>query len=261
MPSQAYADNHPSAPLTQKLQKSRADFDSKTGKATERFGPTRRHLSLSDKGREGSQKEAQNKLARLQNSAPKLAENLKKGKKRAVAQLAFRMFSQVDLMTDWLFILLGSFAFLKDLFDIVFAAAGAGSAWLNGVPVVGTIANVSMIAIGMTFTFVGNLMFLILTVTVLVLAGSSFKNRGFAKYIIGIAMEFIAEALPGISWLPWTVIYVFILYLCVLYDRAFVSEEQSRQTSAEQESEESEETRNIPASGTATDGYQNRLAA
>jgi hypothetical protein len=253
MPSQDLATDK-KAPLTDRLRQAQSSYVSGTGKAAEKFGPTPRHLSLSDKGREGSQKEVQNKLARLQNSAPKLAENLKKGKKRAVAQLAFRMFSQVDFATDWLFILLGSFAFLKDIFDIVFAAAGTSTSLIPGV-------NAAMVAIGMTITFVGDLMFLSLTVTVLVLAGSNLKNRGFAKYILGIAMEFIAEALPGISLLPWTVIYVFILYLCVLYDRAFVSEEQRQQTIAKQESGESEEHQNIPASGTAADGYQDRLAA
>ena len=82
-----------------------------------------------------------------------------------------------------------------------------------------------------------------------------------AKYFIGIAMEFIAEALPGISWLPWTVIYVFILYLCVLYDRAYGRQaEQKESATKQQEDPEQPANENIPASGTA-DGYANQQAA
>jgi len=191
----------------------------------------RKSFQQSDKGKENAQKEMQNKLRSLQKSAPKLASDLAKGKKRAIAKFFGNLFRQIDWTIDWLFILLASFGLLKDIFDIAFAALGA-------VPVVGTAGS----AIGMVVSFVGDMFFLILVVTVLVLVGSSFKNRGLAKYFIGIAMEFIAEALPGISWLPWTVIYVFILYLCVLYDRAY-----GRQA----EQAESEQTGNAPSAGAA----------
>jgi hypothetical protein len=166
----------------------------------------------SPKEKEAGKNHYEKNLKNLQRNAPKLAVGLAKGKKRAIAKFAGNLFRQIDWSIDWLFILLASFGLLKDIFDIAFAALGA-------VPVLGTAGA----AVGIIVSFVGDLMFLILVVTVLILVGSSLKNRGMAKYFIGIAMEFIAEALPGISWLPWTFVYVFILYGCVLYDRAYGS--------------------------------------
>lgn len=193
-----------------RLERARIAYAAGAAMAAEKFGPTPRHLAQSEKAKAKSEKAVQRKLNRLQNASPKLAAGLATGKKMAVAAFAGRLFMQIDLATDWLFILLASFALLKDIMDIAFAALGA-------VPVLGTAGA----AVGIVVSFVGDMFFLILVVTVLVLVGGSLKNRGMAKYFIGIAMEFIAEALPGISWLPWTVIYVFILYLCVLYDRAY----------------------------------------
>lgn len=168
-----------------------------------------------------------------------MAAGLAAGKKSALKALAGGLLRQIDWTVDWMFILLASFGLLKDIFDIVFAALGA-------IPVVGIAGT----AIGIIISFVGNLMFLILVVTVLVLVGSSLKNRGLAKYYIGVAIEFIAEALPGISWLPWTVVYVMVLYLFVLYDRAY--QDQGAQTASI----------NIPSSGAADNYYKNkRLAA
>ncbi|MFH0930205.1 MAG: hypothetical protein V1814_03060 [Candidatus Moraniibacteriota bacterium] len=166
------------------------------------------------------QKEMQRKLSRLQKNAPKMAAGLAAGKKGALKAFGGGLLRQVDWSVDWLFLLLFSFGLLKDIFDIVFAALGA-------VPVVG----IAGAAVGIIVSFVGNLLFLILVVTVLVLVGGSLKNRGLAKYFLGVAMEFVAEALPGISLLPWTVIYVFILYLCVLYDR-MMNESESKQATA-----------------------------
>ena len=186
-----------------------------------------------------SEKHHERNLKNLQRSSPKLAADFAKGKKSAIIKFAGNLLKKIDWSTDWLFILLGSFGLLKDLFDIAFAALGA-------LPVIG----IAGVAIGVIVSFVGNLMFLILTVTVLVLVGSSFKNRGLAKYYIGTAMEFIAEALPGISWLPWTPVYVLVLYLFVLYDRAY--QDQGEQAAG----------MNIPASGVADSYYENkRLAA
>lgn len=185
------------------------------------------------------QKQMQRKLQNLQKKSPGLAKALAAKKPSALVGLAKNLRRQVDLRYDWLFILLFSFGLLKDIFDIAFAALGA-------VPVVGIAGT----AIGIIVSFVGNLMFLILTVTVLILVGSSLKNRGPAKYFISTAMEFIAEALPGISWLPWTPVYVMVLYLFVLYDRAY--QDQGAQTA----------TINIPSSGAADGYYENkRLAA
>lgn len=270
MPSQDYsgtADNYNDAPSRMdRLNQARSAYAGGAGKAAEKFGPTPRHLALSDKGKMGAEKEMQRKLSSLQRNAPKTAAGLAKGKKMAVAKFAGSLLSQIDWTVDWLFILLGSFALLKDIFDIVFAAAGtAGSGiWsvlVGWIPLAGPAlagaGDITMAAIGITISFTGDLMFLILTVTVLVLVGSSLKNRGMAKYFIGIAMEFIAEALPGISWLPWTFVYVFILYFCVLYDRAYGTAAQAEQT---EQVEQTSTNENIPASG-AADGYGDRLAA
>jgi|GEM_PF-1146472 len=228
------------APLAERLRDARGRYDSGTGKAPKKYygsQGTPKHLALSEKEKGASQKEMQNKLSSLQRTAPKTLAGIKKGKKRAIAGFVFRLFAQIDITTDWLFILLFSFAFLKDIFDIVFAAVTASG---SSIPIINFLTGPVAGAIGMTISFVGDLMFLCLTVTVLVLIGSSLKNRGMAKYFIGIAMEFIAEALPGISWLPWTVIYVMILYGCVLYDRAY-----GRQA---EQATESGETENEPAS-------------
>lgn len=185
------------------------------------------------------QKLIRRKLQNLQKKSPGLAKALAAKKPSALVGLAKNLRRQVDLGHDWLFILLFSFGLLKDIFDITFAALGA-------IPVVGIAGT----AIGIIVSFVGNLMFLILTVTVLVLVGSSIKNRGPAKYFVGTAMEFIAEALPGISWLPWTPVYVMVLYLFVLYDRAY--QDQGAQSASI----------NIPSSGAADNYYEDkRLAA
>jgi hypothetical protein len=159
----------------------------------------------------------QRSLKQLRKKAPVLAMNVAKGKPKALKAFFGSLYRQIDWSVDWLFILLASFGLLKDLFDIAFAALGA-------VPVIG----VAGAAVGIIISFVGDLMFLILVVTVLVLVGGSLKNRGMAKYFIGMAMEFVAEALPGISLLPWTVIYVFILWFCVLYDRALSGSEKEK---------------------------------
>jgi hypothetical protein len=228
-------DSAPATPKWNRARSAHSAYADGTGKAADRFGQVPKHLALSEKGKDKAGKEMQNKLSRLQRSAPKTAAGLAKGKKSSIAGFALRLLAQIDLTTDWLFLLLFSFGLLKDIFDIVFAAAGtAASSWIPGL-------NVATAAIGMTISFVGDLLFLVLVATVLVLVGSSFKNRGMAKYLLGVAMEFIAEALPGISWLPWTVVYVFILYLCVLYDRAFrAPAEQPESTSqAEENTEES----------------------
>jgi len=198
--------------------------------------------------KEASEKLYKSKLKKLQKSAPKLAAGLAAGKMSAIRAFFGGLFRQIDIATDWLFLILFSFAFLKDIFDIAFASLGA-------IPVLGTAGA----AVGIIVSFVGDFLFLILVVTVLVLVGSSIKNRGLAKYFISAAMEFIAEALPGISWLPWTVIYVFILYLCVLYDRAYGRQAEEAESSNETETENA----SIPSSDIVADGYSadERLAA
>jgi hypothetical protein len=226
-------------------------YASGEGKAPEKYfgekGMTR-HLALSERGKERQGKEMHRQLSRLQKNAPTLAANLAKGKKSALTAFAGGLLGKIDWSKDWLFFLLLTFAALKDLFDIAFAGAAAGVTGLVGwVPIAGQAATATMAAIGMTMTFVGDMMFLMLTVTVLVLAGEKIMNRGFAKYILGIAMEFIAEALPGISLLPWTVLYVVILYVCVLYDRKMNAIE------AQQSSQPESSASDVPAYAAADD--------
>lgn len=192
------------------------------------------------------QKEAQRKLSNLQKNAPKLAENLAKGKPSALVGLAGNMLRKIDWSQDWMFIpMLASFALLKDLFDIAFAAVGTATSLI---PVLGQ----ATVAVGMIVTFVGEIFLLILTVVVLVLTDSSLKNRGMAKYFIAIPIAFISEALPGIGWLPLAFLEVFILYGFVLYDRAF-------QEPAEQA--ESDENTEAPAYAAADSYYENEKAA
>lgn len=147
-------------------------------------------------------------LKRLQRKAPLVGAAVAIAKKGGLFGFARGLSRQVDMSTDWLFLILGSFGLLKDIVDIIFTGLGA-------IPIVG----IAGAAVGFIMSFVDNILFLTLTVTILVLSGSSIKNRGAAKYFLSTALEFIFEALPGISLLPGTVVYVFILYLCVLYDR------------------------------------------
>jgi hypothetical protein len=235
MPSQDYKANNDTFDIGG-IKKAHSRYADGAGKAPEKFFPQTgkipRHLALSEKGKEKYGKKMQRDLSRLQKNAPKMAAGLAKGKTGAIATFAGGLFGQIDWSVDWLFLLLASFAFLKDIFDIAFAITGTWlTALLSLAPITGGFFSSTATVIGMTISFAGDLMFLILTVTVLLYIGSSLKNRGMAKYFIGMAMEFIAEALPGISWLPWTVIYVFILYFCVLYDR-MLNKSESKQASA-----------------------------
>lgn len=195
------------------------------------------------------QKYMQRKLQGLQKKAPSLAKSLAAKKPSALVGLAKSLLSKIAWKTDWMFIILFSAGLMKDIFDIIFAAAGTAAGSLVGlIPIAGQIAGITMAAIGMTVSFMGELFFLGLTIVTLVFVGSSLKNRGAAKYFVGTAIEFIAEALPAISWLPWTPVYVMVLYLFVLFDRAY-KDQGAKSASI-----------NIPASG-AADNYSNQLAA
>ena len=113
MPSQDYSGAaNVNTPRLDRLREARSNYAGDTGKAAEKFGPTPRHLALSEKGKLGAEKEMQRKLSSLQRNAPKTAAGLAKGKKMAVAKFAGRIFMQIDWTVDWLFILLGSFALL-----------------------------------------------------------------------------------------------------------------------------------------------------
>jgi|GEM_PF-3169639 hypothetical protein len=151
------------------------------------------------------QKAVQKKLSALQKNAPKLAKNIAKdiskgSPVKAAARLVMNLLKQVDLTKDWMFIpVLTSFALLKDIFDIAFAA----------VP-----------GVGIIISFIAELMLICLAVIVLLITGSDMKNRGLAKYFIGLAVSFASEAFPGIGWMPLAFIESLLLYLFVLFDRA-----------------------------------------
>jgi len=148
------------------------------------------------------QKNTQRELSNLQKNAPRSPGNLPAAASspRKMLSAALNILKQIDLTEDWKFLfILTPFALLKDIFDIAFA----------GVPGVGIIIQ-----------FVTELMLMILAVTVLLLSGSGMKNRGMAKYFLGMAVAFMSEALPGIGWLPLSVVESLLLYLFVLYDRA-----------------------------------------
>jgi len=195
------------------------------------------------------QKQMQRKLHNLQKKAPSLAKALVAKKPSALVGLAKNLPRQIKLSKDWMFIILFSAGLMKDIFDILFGAIGTGTGGaFSWVPIIGQLFGLTLTVIGMTVSFMGELFFLCLTVVTLVLVGASIKNRGPAKYFVGTAIEFIAEAIPGISWLPWTPVYVLVLYFFVLFDRAY--QDQGAQSA------------NIamPASG-AADGYSDQLAA
>jgi hypothetical protein len=147
------------------------------------------------------QKAVQKKLSALQKNAPKLAKDISKGSPvKAAARLVMNLLKQVDLTKDWMFIpILASFALLKDIFDIAFAA----------VP-----------GVGIIISFVMELMLIFMATVFLIIAGSDMKNRGLAKYFIGLAVSFASEAFPGIGWLPLAFVESLLLYLFVLFDRA-----------------------------------------
>ncbi len=131
------------------------------------------------------------------------------------------IFKQIDISKDWGFVfILAPFGLLKDIIDIAFAGL---SGWISGligwIPILGQATAASAIGAAITVSFVFNSFFLIITITVLLLSGSDLKNRGAAKYITSFSIEFMAESLPGIEWLPLTFIYAWILYFLVLLDR------------------------------------------
>jgi len=98
-------------------------------------------------------------LGQLQKAAPaiqKMASGGVLGKDRFDKSVV----KQIEWGTDWIFILVASFALLKDIFDIALAA----------VPGVGVVVS-----------FIMAIMLTMLTVVALLMSGSSLKNRGMAK--------------------------------------------------------------------------------
>lgn len=123
------------------------------------------------------------------------------------------IFGHIDLSRDWAFVpVLVSFALLKDIFDIAFAA----------VP-----------GVGMIVQFVTEIFLIIYAATALFLTGDKWVNRGMTKYFLGMVVAFISEAFPGIGWLPLSVIEAFIFYGFVLLDRASQSQKSAEEEPAE----------------------------
>ena len=213
------------------------------------------------------QKALQNKLHQMQNTAPILgaeaAKSLVKGRPTlGLVKSALSIMGHIDWSKDWLFILLASFALLKDIFDFVLMGLMAPTnTLLSAVPWLGPLLAGGATAMGETVTFVFEILLLCLTATVLALVGSSWKNRGVAKYFIGIAIAFISEAFPGISLLPLAFLEVIVLFGFVLFDRAAAAQGAGK-TQAEGEIPEVAPAENpqIPAYATA-DNYEKRMAA
>jgi hypothetical protein len=186
----------------------------------------RRNYQQDAGGKATGQKEMQNKLKRLQKTnMGKTIAKAATGRKNPVTaaiSIAFSLFSQIRLSVDWSFLfLLIPFAFLKDIIDIVFAGLIAAA---TGTIILGP----AVAGVGMTVSFVTNLMLQILSITCLLIVGANLKNRGLAKYIIIEMLDFLAESFPGLGWLPWATIFAIILYFLVLLDRYLEKEEQKK---------------------------------
>jgi hypothetical protein len=151
---------------------------------------------------EKHQKALQKTLDQLQKAAPVISKKMSGGV-FGIASLIKDVMSQIDLARDWIFIpFVASFALLKDILDIALAA-------IPGVDIV--------------VPFIMSVMLTMLTIVALLITGSDLKNRGLAKYILSMSIGFIAEALPGLDWLPMAFIEVILVYCLTLFDRMMLS--------------------------------------
>lgn len=157
-------------------------------------------LDMSEK----HQKALQRTLGQLQKAAPAINKMASGGMLGKIG-LIKSVLKQIDFGRDWIFILVATFALLKDIFDIALA----------GVPGVGVVVS-----------WIMAIMLLMLTIVALLLTGSDLKNRGQAKYILTISGGTIAEALPGLSWLPIAFTETLLVYGLVLFDRMILSSDQ-----------------------------------
>ncbi len=153
---------------------------------------------------EKHQKALQKTLGQLQKAAPAI-QKMASGGVLGKIGLIKSVVKQIEWGTDWIFILVASFALLKDIFDIALAA----------VPGVGVVVS-----------FIMAIMLTMLTVVALLMSGSSLKNRGMAKYILTMSVGFIAESLPGVGWLPIALIETILVYALTLFDRMMMSSDQ-----------------------------------
>jgi hypothetical protein len=156
------------------------------------------------------QRAIQDKLNRLRKNNPQIkgaAASATSSFPKLISSIT-GILKQVDLSSDWMFLfVLVPFALLKDIFDVAFAV----------IP-----------GVGVALSFVAELMLIILTVVILLLSGSSMKNRGMTKYVVGLVVAFASEAFPGIGWLPLAFIEAFILYGMVLLDRTMEPKESQK---------------------------------
>jgi hypothetical protein len=142
-------------------------------------------------------------------NAKRIAELAKNPQKSAI-KLVFGIFKQIDFGKDWAYLfLLIPFAILKDIFDIALAA----------IP-----------GVGIAVSFITTIMLTIFTTICLLMMGESFSVRKSGKYIAGLGIEFISEAMPGIDWLPLATVETIVLYFFVLFDRVFSGEESNEQS-------------------------------
>jgi hypothetical protein len=151
---------------------------------------------------EKHQKALQKTLGQLQKAAPAINKMASGGLLGKIG-LIKSVLKQIDLTRDWIFIpFVASFALLKDIFDIALA----------GVPGVGVVVS-----------FIMAIMLTMLTVVALLMTGSNLKNRGMAKYILTMTIGFIAEALPGLSWIPIAFTETILVYALTLFDRGMLN--------------------------------------
>lgn len=169
---------------------------------------------------EKHQKALKKTLDQLQKAAPAINKMASKGMFGKIG-LIKSVVKQIDWGTDWIFIIVASFALLKDIFDVALA----------GVPGVGVVVS-----------FIMAIMLTMLTVVALLMAQSNLKNRGLAKYLITMTIGFIAEALPGLSWIPIAFTETILVYALTLFDRGMLSsDEESEGQEAQPQADEPEQ--------------------
>jgi hypothetical protein len=148
--------------------------------------------------------------ADVQNLAKEAAKNPQSAA-RQVTKLVFNIFRQIKAQ-DWPYLcLLLPLSFLKDIFDIAFAA----------IP-----------GVGIVVSFIATVLLTIFTAICLVLIGEKIMSRKSGKYIAGLSVEFITEALPAIGWLPLAFIETLVIYIFVLYDRATAPQPENKEAPA-----------------------------
>jgi len=127
-----------------------------------------------------------------------------------LAKLALSMFRQIEPTKDWpyLFLLL-PLSFLKDLFDIAFAAIAG---------------------VGIVVSFITTLLLTIFAIVCIILIGEKIASGKSGKYIAGFSVEFITEALPAIGWMPLAFIDTLVIYIFILYDRATTPQEKKAES-------------------------------